>query len=254
MAQRTHSFAHVAVYGVEQNEASKYVPNTLHKIPKDSAESKKETESLQDMKQTLAVDDGVLHQWVTDVQEWAHTTTNKGRNKIRRKINEERKKLASAIEQHNALVDASLKIVSIEEVLQNDYVFPWQLTEQDDVNLLTKKKVFDKVMVIQRLEEEQTILVQEAKQHWLYLRSQEHKLNRLLDNIISGGLQCVLQKKLHQLKAHQDTVKTSYQTIDTITEHITGDECEYSSWPEHLEALYSSSTDLSSDEDDMLLL
>ncbi len=57
----------------------------------------------------------------------------------------------------------------------------------DDVNLLTKKKVFDKVMVIQRLEEEQTILVQEAKQHWLYLRCQEHKLNSLLDTIISGG-------------------------------------------------------------------
>ncbi len=58
------------------------------------------------------------------------SATNTGRNKIRRKINEERKKLASAIEQHNALVDPSLKIVSIEEVLQNDYVFPWHLTKQ----------------------------------------------------------------------------------------------------------------------------
>ncbi|XP_016426837.1 uncharacterized protein LOC107754767 [Sinocyclocheilus rhinocerous] len=194
---------------------------------------------------------------------YRHTATNKGRNKIRRKINEERKKLASAIEQYNALVDPFLKIQSIEEVLQNDYVFPWQLTEQDDVNLLTKKKFFDKVMLIQRLEEEQTIVVQEAKQHWLYLRSQEHKLNSLLDTIIFGvnpwslpddgiqGLQCLLKRKLHQLRAHQETVKTSYQAIDTITEHITGEECEYSSWPEHLEALYSSSTD---DEDDMLLL
>lgn len=34
LIDRTHRFAHVAVYGVEQNEASKYVPNTLHKIPK----------------------------------------------------------------------------------------------------------------------------------------------------------------------------------------------------------------------------
>lgn len=57
----------------------------------------------------------------------------------------------------------------------------------DDVSLLTKKKVFDKVMLIQRLEEEQTVLVQEAKQHWVHLRSQEHKLNSLLDTIISGG-------------------------------------------------------------------
>ncbi|XP_073731715.1 uncharacterized protein [Misgurnus anguillicaudatus] len=261
---------------------------------------KKETESLQDMKNELAVDDGVLHQWVTDVQEWAHTTTvgdsdaaiqtkrntieelslcikqrqhrlyrhtatNKGRNKIRRKLNEEKKKLAFAIEQHNALVDPALKVASAEEVLQNDFVFPWQLTEQDDVNLLTKKKVFDKVMLIQRLEEEQTVLVQEAKQHWLNLRSQEHKLNSLLDTIISGvnpwnlpddgiqGLQCVLKRKLHQLRAHQDIVKTSYQAIDTINQHITVEECEYPSWPEDSEALYSS-TDLSSDEDDTCLL
>ncbi|KAA0721362.1 hypothetical protein E1301_Tti021598 [Triplophysa tibetana] len=227
---------------------------------------KKETESLQDMKKELSVDDGILYQWVTDVQEWAHTTTNKGRNKIRRKMNEERKKLSSSIEQHNALVDPSFKVVSIEEVLQNDFVFPWQLTEQDDVNLLTKKKVFDKVMLIQRLEEEQTVLVQEAKQHWLYLRSQEHKLNSLLDTIISGvnpwnlpddgiqGLQCVLNRKLHELRAHQDTVKTSYQAIDTITEHITVEECEYPNWLEPSEVLYSSSNDLSSDEDDAFLL
>ncbi|KAA0721328.1 hypothetical protein E1301_Tti021132 [Triplophysa tibetana] len=262
---------------------------------------KKETESLQDMKKELSVDDGILYQWVTDVQEWAHTTsvgnndaaiqpirntieelslcikqrqhrlyrhtaTNKGRNKIRRKMNEERKKLSSSIEQHNALVDPSFKVVSIEEVLQNDFVFPWQLTEQDDVNLLTKKKVYDKVMLIQRLEEEQTVLVQEAKQHWLYLRSQEHKLNSLLDTIISGvnpwnlpddgiqGLQCVLKRKLHELRAHQDTVKTSYQAIDTITEHITVEECEYPNWLEPSEVLYSSSNDLSSDEDDAFLL
>lgn len=68
------------------------------------------------------------------------------------------------------------------------------------------------------------------------------------------GLKSVLKRKLHQLRAHQETVKTSYQAIDTITEHITVEEYEYSSWPEHLEALYSSSTDLSSDEDDLLLL
>jgi len=35
---------------------------------------KKETESLHEMKTELAVDDGVLHQWVTDVQAWAHTS------------------------------------------------------------------------------------------------------------------------------------------------------------------------------------
>ncbi|CAM4571392.1 unnamed protein product [Leuciscus chuanchicus] len=205
----------------------------------------KETESLHEMKTELAVDDGVLNQWVTDVQEWAHTTrdrdatiqpirntieelslcikqrqhrlyrhtaTNKGRNKIRGKINEERKKLASAIEQHNALADAPTKIVSVEEVLQNDYVFPWQLTVQDDVNLLTKKKVFDK--------------------------------------LTPGIFQTMGYKDFGVCCRENYTVKISSQAIDSITQHIAVEECEYGSWPEHLEALYSSSTDQSSDEDD----
>lgn len=138
---------------------------------------------------------------VTDVQEWAHTTTVgdsdvaiqttrntieelslcikqrqhrlyrhtatiKGRNKIRRKINEEKKKLAFAIEHHNALVDPTQK------------VNPWNLPD---------------------------------------------------DGI--QGLQCVLKRKLHQLRAHQGTVKTSYQTIDIINEQITVEECKYPSWP-----------------------
>ncbi|KAA0719504.1 hypothetical protein E1301_Tti016011 [Triplophysa tibetana] len=135
--------------------------------------------------------------------------TNKGRNKIRRIMNEERKKLSS-IEQHKGLVDPSFKVVSIEEVLQNDFVFPWQLTEQ--VN------------------------------PW-----------NLPDDGIQG-LQCVLKRKLHELRAHQDTVKTSYQAIDTITEHINVEECEYPNWLEPSEVLYSSSNDLSSDEDDAFLL
>lgn len=42
----------------------------------------------------------------------------------------EKKKLATAIEQHNALVDPLLKIVSIDDVLETDYVFPWQLSRQ----------------------------------------------------------------------------------------------------------------------------
>lgn len=44
------------------------------------------------------------------------SATNKGRNKIIRKINEERKKLAPASEQHNALADPPTKTVSVEEV------------------------------------------------------------------------------------------------------------------------------------------
>lgn len=34
LIDRAHRIAHIAVYGVEQNEGSEYVPNSLHKIPK----------------------------------------------------------------------------------------------------------------------------------------------------------------------------------------------------------------------------
>lgn len=34
LIDRAHRFAHIAVYGVEQNEVSEYVPDSLHKIPK----------------------------------------------------------------------------------------------------------------------------------------------------------------------------------------------------------------------------
>jgi len=34
LIDRANRFAHVAVYGVEQNEGAKSVPNSLHKIPK----------------------------------------------------------------------------------------------------------------------------------------------------------------------------------------------------------------------------
>lgn len=42
----------------------------------------------------------------------------------------ENKKLDTAIEEHNALVDPLLKIVCIEDVLEIDYVFPWQVSRQ----------------------------------------------------------------------------------------------------------------------------
>lgn len=77
--------------------------------------------------------------------------------------------------------------IHIKYLINIYFIYIVYLYYVDGVNLLTKKKVFDKVMLIQRLEEEQIILIQEAKQHWLYLRSQEHKLNGLLDSIISDG-------------------------------------------------------------------
>lgn len=60
------------------------------------------------------------------------------------------------------------------------------------------------------------------------------------------GLRCMLQRRLDQLTADQDTVKKSYQMIENMTPCSTAED-EYLSCPEDL---LSSSTDQSSDEDD----
>lgn len=52
-------------------------------------------------------------------------------------------------------------------------------TVLDAVDFLTKKKFFDKVMHIQRLEEELVILAREVRQHWEFLKRREQTLSCL---------------------------------------------------------------------------
>ena len=52
-----------------------------------------------------------------------------------------------------------------------------------DTDILTKKKVFEKVMGIRRLEEEEVVLVKEMKQHWEYLKRRAE----VLEQSISGN-------------------------------------------------------------------
>ena len=57
----------------------------------------------------------------------------------------------------------------------------------DGVDFLTKKKLFDKVMLIRRIAEEEMILVQESKQHWHNLKKREDGLKTLLANVNADG-------------------------------------------------------------------
>lgn len=122
---------------------------------------KKDTESLQEPTMKM----NWLQMMVTDVQEWAHTTT----------------------------------------------------VGDSDVAIQTTRNTIEELS-----------LCIKQRQHRLY----RHTVNpwNLPDDGIQG-LQCVLKRKLHQLRAHQGTVKTSYQTIDIINKHITVEECKYPSWP-----------------------
>ncbi|XP_066539396.1 uncharacterized protein [Hoplias malabaricus] len=129
-------------------------------------------DSLQMLKTELAVQDDVLHKWVTDVQRWAEepdytsidghladlrkevmgltmsikhrtqrlyrqTDSNKRRHRIRQKIWEEKKQLAVAVEQYNRQADPTQKMVSTEDLLKSDTcAWPWQVPGCESAVLL----------------------------------------------------------------------------------------------------------------------
>ncbi|XP_062305469.1 uncharacterized protein LOC134009792 isoform X1 [Osmerus eperlanus] len=207
-------------------------------------------DSYEALKTELSVDNSTILQWVTDVQEWAESApvedsdapvelqkkmeemsasirqrthrlyrqndTNKGRHRMRAKIREEKGKLAALVLEHNTLVQPSERVESVELIFQPEYIFPWHVPTSD-TDILTKKKVFEKVMGIRRLEEEEVVLVKEMKQHWEYLKRRAE----VLEQSISGdcwnlspkgrkGLQSLHQRKLTELKSHQAVVRQMY--------------------------------------------
>ncbi|XP_046893621.1 uncharacterized protein LOC124479116 isoform X2 [Hypomesus transpacificus] len=142
--------------------------------------------------------------------------TNKGRHRMRDKIREEKGKLAALVLEHNTLVQPSERVEAVELIFQPEYIFPWHVPTSD-TDILTKKKVFEKVMGIRRLEEEEVVLVKEMKQHWEYLK----RRLEVLEQSISGdcwnlspkgrkGLQSLRQRKLTEMKSHQAVVRQTY--------------------------------------------
>ncbi|KAF1371414.1 hypothetical protein PFLUV_G00278570, partial [Perca fluviatilis] len=86
----------------------------------------------------------------------------KGRARIRRKIREEKNNLNSVVDKYNTLVPNAEKL-TLDTILSDEIVWPWQLTHGD---LRTKRKAFDTVMAVRRLEEEKRILIAEMNKHW----------------------------------------------------------------------------------------
>nr|XP_024656947.1 uncharacterized protein LOC112432685 [Maylandia zebra] len=64
---------------------------------------------------------------------------------------------------------ATKQIVSSDALMQSD-VWPWQSTSEPAADLRTKRKVFEKVMAVRRLREEEMILCREMQHHWTVLR------------------------------------------------------------------------------------
>nr|XP_033952606.1 uncharacterized protein LOC117456868 [Pseudochaenichthys georgianus] len=213
------------------------------------------TEDLEKLTAELSLQDDQVQQWVSDVQQWTTGTPiqndlqktieglylsikqrkyqlyrqsggNKRRHKLRKKIVEEKKALEDAITEHNAVAGEADKLPPPNELLAEDnYSWKWECHG----DMVQKKKVYDKVMLLTRLKEEAVILVHEVKQHWEYMRSVAGKIDHLSSQLSEGitgqsstealtergreGLLCVLKKQLHKVKAQQAMARIAYQCI-----------------------------------------
>ncbi|XP_062338343.1 uncharacterized protein LOC134037063 [Osmerus eperlanus] len=213
---------------------------------------KEQVESLDDTKDELGVDDSTMQSWVCDVQQWAEEThqsdgslgalqarieelaviikvrsqnlyrqtdSNKRRHKIRKVILDEKKRLSTAVDDYNKLAEPPLQIVSLDAILQTD-TWPWQNIRLA-ADLQTKRKVFEKVMAVRRLKEEEMLLCKEMQQHWTVMKAQHLKLGTISSNSsfadmsedAQKGLRCLVLKKQTELKAQMLKVKDYYSRI-----------------------------------------
>ncbi|KAL3999365.1 hypothetical protein ACER0C_007136 [Sarotherodon galilaeus] len=220
---------------------------------------REQVESLNATKNELGVDDDTLQQWVADVQKWAEETdqtdgslgalqarieelvviirvrtqslyrqndSNKRRHRIRKVILDEKKRLAAAVDDYNKLAEPTKQIVSSDALIQTD-IWPWQSTSEPAADLQTKRKVFEKVMAVRRLREEEMILCREMRHHWTVLRMRSVVLGTISsDSSFVGmledaqkGLHSLVLKKQSELKAEMLKVKDEEEDIpDDATE------------------------------------
>ncbi|XP_039633813.1 uncharacterized protein LOC120544245 [Perca fluviatilis] len=228
--------------------------------------------NLEAMKTEMDITDNQLESWIIDINEWAEATTSpndadvaavasrieelvasvkrrsqrlykdhdgcKGRARIRRKIREEKQNLNSVVDKYNTLVPNAEKL-TLDTILSDEIVWPWQLTHGD---LRTKRKAFDTVMAVRRLEEEKRILIAEMNKHWKSLCTRVDTLKQMssqLSNVTSGetwgllqdgiqGLQSLTMKNKQANNSMAKHAKNCYVQVLTETEiYFDNDSEEY---------------------------
>ncbi|GAA6101420.1 uncharacterized protein LOC124379646 isoform X1 [Tachysurus ichikawai] len=86
----------------------------------------------------------------------------------------------------------------LETILSGETAWQWQLPHSDTVDLRIKRKAFDIIMSLRRLQEEQKIVVAEMNQHWKYLSTRAETLRELSCLFASESLknsQCGLSEE-----------------------------------------------------------
>ncbi|KAK7133235.1 hypothetical protein R3I94_015188 [Phoxinus phoxinus] len=214
---------------------------------------KEQVDILNASKDELGVDDDTLQLWVSEVQQWAEETdpgdgslgalqarieelaviikvrtqnlykqtdSNKRCHKIRKVILDEKKRLAATIFEYNNLAEPSEQIVSTDASVLTD-AWPWNNISETAADLHTKRTVFEKVMAVRRLKEEEIIICKEMQQHWTAMKAQSMMLATLSANSsfadqsedAQRGLQCLVLQKQTVLKAEMVKVKGFYSRI-----------------------------------------
>ncbi|XP_073799249.1 uncharacterized protein isoform X2 [Danio rerio] len=231
------------------------------RLQKTKAKIQEASRNITALKTELAITDDTLKAWSKEIQEWADTATseanmgsdqglqktieslyvsirqrkqdlyrqsdgNKRRHKIRRKIWEEKAKFIAAIDEYNRA--APQKLQSADTILASEgYAWPWVLDERD--NLVIKKKAFDQLMLLNRLTEEECVVLKEIRNHWKCLKRDHSLLNDLSSNIDVDkernkldfglsekgvlGLRSVLQKRMCYLRTHMSSVQQLYTSV-----------------------------------------
>ncbi|KAL4008599.1 hypothetical protein ACER0C_002457 [Sarotherodon galilaeus] len=203
-------------------------------------------ESLNATKNELGVDDDTLQQWAEETDQtdgslgalqarieelvviirvrtqslYRQNDSNKRRHRIRKVILDEKKRLAAAVDDYNKLAEPTKQIVSSDALIQTD-VWPWQSTSEPAAQLQTKRKVFEKVMAVRRLREDEMILCREMRHHRTVLRMRSVVLGTISsDSSLVGmsedaqkGLRSLVLKKQSELKAEMLKVKDMYKRI-----------------------------------------
>ncbi|XP_070406340.1 uncharacterized protein [Nothobranchius furzeri] len=82
----------------------------------------------------------------------------------------------------------SNECLCIETILSEDTAWPWQEFQSGSVDLRTKRRAFDLVMAVKRLQEEKKILMAEMNQHWKYLLHQMDSLKELSEEVSNAAL------------------------------------------------------------------
>ncbi|XP_046873293.1 uncharacterized protein LOC124465509 isoform X2 [Hypomesus transpacificus] len=131
-------------------------------------------------------------------------------------------------------VDVAESLKTMQEQLHccDDMLKQWvvdvkQWASSNGVDILTKKKLFDHVMLASRLKEEKQILVKEMLQHCQYLKDSVAKVQTLMGTVLvstqtgslpnglteegSKGLISALKRRLQDLRLQQQTIAGTYR-------------------------------------------